>query len=236
MDTATLRDQVIELPPLKGFYRTHLGFYVADHKTPAGKPSPETQELLYRDGTAPIPNTYWSMVATMTNDELNGIKNPDIREETRKAQEFMLARPAQFVGLMTVGNRILVEPYVNGVPAVRVLPEKLKVGHIEVYDHDVSKIIVGSPQTKYNNARLYLDESAKEDNARFAVRGGVWYAGARRFFVDLNYEPRYSHPDVAGLGFRFEGNQAYVGPNVSQLLTSLEDIEQRVAGTKNLLK
>ena len=226
----------IELPPLKGFYRTPFGFYVADHKAPTGKPSPETQEWLYRDGTAPIPNTYWSHVATLTDEGLNAIKNSDIRKETRSAQELMLALPAQFVGLMTIGNKILVEPYVNGVPAVRVLPKKLAAGPIEVYDHDVSKIVIGELQQKYNDARRYIDESAKEGDVRFAVRGGDWGASARRFDVDLDFGPRSSYPVVAGLGFRSEGNQAYAGVNINELLRDLEDIEQRITAIRESLK
>ncbi len=227
------KERVTELPPLKGFYRTHLGFYVADHKSPAGKPSPETQEWLYRDGTAPIPNTYWSQLATLTDEGLNAIENSDVREETRKAQELMLAYPAQFVGLMTIGNKILIEPHGFGV---KVLPEKLRAGPIEVYDHDVNNIIVGQPQVKYNNANLYLHGSAKEDDVRFAARGGCWLADAGRFDVYLGCGLRVSDPVVAGLGFRAEGNQAYAGMNVNQLLDCLTDVEQRIANTKSLLK
>ena len=234
MDTTI--QKIVELPPLKGFYRTHLGFYVADRKAPSGKPSPETQEWLYKYGTLPIPNTYWSKVATLTAEELNAIENSDIREETRKAQELMLARPAQFVGLMTIGNKVLVEPYVIGVPAWRVLPENLTSGPIEVYDHDVSKIVIGKSQTKYNNAKLYVDESAKEDAVRFAVRDGDWSADDRRFYVGLSCEPWSSFPAVAGLGFRLEGNQAYAGPNVNKLLEELSGAEERIVAAKSMFK
>ena len=225
---------------MHGFYRACLLdegriIYVADHKAPSGSPPIETYDWLYRDGTRAIPNTYWSMVTTLSDDDLNKIENPDIREETRKAQRLMLAHPAQFVGLMTIGNRLLIEPDGFGW---KVLPEneKLRAGPIEVYDHDVSKIIIGQPQSKYNNAKLYLDESIKDDAVRYAVRGDYWLADDRRFGVDLDCGPRCSAPDVAGLGFRFEGNQAYAGSNANQLIEGLMDIEQKVVAMKNSLK
>src|SRR3989339_217871 len=104
MTTELQAAMAIELPPLKGFYRTPFGFYVADHKAPAERNVAETYEWLYKDGTIPIPNTHWSRVGTLSKEELEKIQNPDIREETRKAQQLMLEYPAQFVGLMAIGN------------------------------------------------------------------------------------------------------------------------------------
>jgi len=124
---------------------------------------------------------------------------------------------------MTIGNKVLIETHGFGV---KVLAEPLRKGHIEVYDHDVSKIKLGSPQEKYYNARLWIDESAKEDDVRFAVRNGGWSAFDRRFNVNLGYGLRNSDPAVAGLGFRPEGNQAYV--NTNKLLEELSAAEESI--------
>src|SRR3989344_2103668 len=110
----------IGLPPRKGFFRAYLLdanriIYVSDHKSPSGMNRDETFDWLRRDGTIPIPNTYWSMGTTMTDSDLQRIENPNIRKETRKAQELMLASPSQFVGLSVRGNRILEEPHGFGV-------------------------------------------------------------------------------------------------------------------------
>jgi len=229
--TETQTSHIAELPSQKGFYRTPFGFYIADHKALANKAWGQTAEFIYIEGLMLIPNTYWSKVATLTEEELEQIENPDIREETRKAQKLMLEYPAQFVNLIAIGNKILVEPYGFGV---KVLDVPLKQGHIEVYNHDVSKIKIGEPQEKYYNARLWIDDSAKEDDARFAVRGGDCLAYVRRFDVHLSYGPRYSCSDVAGLGFRPEGNQAYV--NVNQALKELSGAKERITAVESLLK
>lgn len=222
---------LIELPKQEGFNRTPFGFYVADHKAPANMEPAKTHEWLYRDGTIPIPNTYWSMVATLSKEELEGIKNPYIREETRKAQQLMLEYPAQFVGLMAIGNKILIEPYGFGV---KVLEKPLKTGHIEIYDHDISKINLGEPQKIYHNAKLWMNEPVSEDDVRFAVRGHRWGADDGRFNVDLDDGPRYSDPDVAGLGFRPEGNQAYF--NVNKALEQLAGARASIQEAENHLK
>ncbi len=222
---------LIELPKQEGFNRTPFGFYVTDHKAPANMEPAKTHEWLYRDGTIPIPNTYWSMVATLGKEELERIENPGIREETRNAQQLMLEYPAQFVGLMAIGNRILIEPYGFGV---KVLEEPLKPGHIEIYDHDISKIKLGKSQERYHNAKLWVDESVSEDDVRFAVRNGGWGAGDGRFGVDLNVGPRDSFPVVAGLGFRPEGNQAYF--NVNKALEQLAGARALIQEAENHLK
>lgn len=177
------------MPPPKGYNRTPFGFYVADHKAPADMTWDKTAEWHQREGEILIPNSYRSRVGTMTKEELASIENPDVRRETEQAQELMLTYPAQFVNLMVIGNKTLIEPFGLGV---RVLDQRLESGGIEHYDHDASKIILGNPQARYNNARLVLDESAKDDDVRFAVRGGRWTAAARRFPFDL----------IAGLGTR----------------------------------
>lgn len=220
----------IELPPQKGFYRTPFGFYVADHKSLAEMTRDKTFERLYRDGTAPIPNTYWSMVATLSKEDLARIENPDIREETRKAQELMLAYPAQFVGLSVRGNRVLEEPHGFGV---HILDQPLRTGYIEVYDHDVRRIVLGKPQEKYYRAKLWVDESAKENDIRFAVRCGGWGVAGRRFGVYLAYEPRDSDPVVAGLGFRPQGNQAYIASNA---LNELKEARIHIQNAMNALR
>ncbi len=211
----------IEIPPLKGFYRTHFGFYVADHKSPVGVTAPQTYEWLHKEGEIPIPNSYWSMIATLTDEEIEKIENPDIRKETEQARGLMLEYPVQFVNLMAMGNKILIEPYGFGC---KILQDKLKGGNIEVYDHDVSKIKIGESQVKYNNAKLYVDGLAKEDDIRFAARGGDWGVDDRRFGVVLGCGPRGSDPGVAGLGFRPEGNQAYF--NVNKVLEELSEAER----------
>jgi|GEM_PF-4197267 len=220
--TATAPRETAELPPLNGLYRTPFGFYVPDHKAPTGKQAVEMWDWLYREGTPPIPNTQWSRVATMTKQELAAIENLDIREETCRAQELMLEYPAQLVGLIAIGNEILYEPTMN---QIRFLQKPLRGGHIEVYDHDASRIRIGKPQEMYNSAKLWVDKSADDDAVLFAVRGGGWSVGDRRFSVHLHYGPRHSPPHVAGLGFKPSGNEAYVGPNVNELLEGLADIE-----------
>lgn len=230
----TLVTTQAELSRLPGFYRTPFGFYVADHKVPSGKTWAETADWAYRDGAPLIPNSYWSMVATLTDEDLMRIENPDIRRETQVAQSLMLEIPGQFVDLMAIGNRILIEQRGFGV---KVLPHRLKRGDIKVYDHDVNKIVLGEPQEKYKKAKLIVDESAKENDIRVAVRFGWWYGhdglviDDRRFGVFLCYEPEYSYP--AGLGFRLEGNQAYV--DTKQALTELEATEPGIANARKLL-
>lgn len=220
-----------ELPPLKGYLRTPLGFYVANHKAPVGMTWGKTAEWHQSEGEILIPNSYWSRVAMLTKEELEAIENPDVRNETAQAQELMLKYPAQFVNLMVIGNKTLIEPHGLGV---RVLDQKLKTDDIGHYDHDVSKIILGKPQASYNNAKLLVDESAKNDDIRFAVRGGDWYADDRRFNVHLDYGPRNSGSDVAGLGFRPSGNQAYF--DAKQALEELEDAATGIANARELLR
>ncbi|MBI2970809.1 MAG: hypothetical protein HYY37_00140 [Candidatus Aenigmarchaeota archaeon] len=202
----------LDLPPLKGFYRTPFGFYVADHRAPMGMTWPETAEWTYRDGAPLIPNSHWSRVATLTDDDLARIENPDVEDETRRAQSLMIGYPGQFVNLMTVGNRILIEPLGFGV---KVLDERLQTGYIMVYDHDVSRIVLGEPQEKYGAAKLVVDETAREGEVRFAIRFSEWYGHGgqliddKRYSVLLTGDTCYSFPTIGGLGFRPEGNQAY---------------------------
>jgi hypothetical protein len=170
----------------------------------------------------------------MSDAELQQIENPDIREETRQARELMLAYPAQFVGLSIRGNTVVEEPHGFGI---HILEKPLRTGSIEVYHHDVRQIVLGEPQEKYRNAKLIVDESAKEDDIRVAVRFGWWYGhdgrviDDRRFGVVLCYEPEYSYP--AGLGFRLDGNQAYV--DTKQTLKELEATEPGIANVRKLL-
>ncbi len=227
----TLATKQAELPPLKGYNRTPFVFYVADHKAPVGMTWPETAEWHQREGEILIPNSYWSRIATLSREELEAIENPDVRKETEQAQRLMLEYPAQFVNLMIIGNRTLIEPYGLGV---RTLSQKLRTGDIEVYDHDASKIVLGQHQEKYNNAKLLADESAKDYDVRFAVRAGCWLVGDGRFYVGLDSEPWYSLPIVAGLGFRPEGNQAYV--DVGEALKSIAGAKQMIEQAERALR
>ncbi|MBI3190648.1 hypothetical protein HYZ41_03010 [archaeon] len=116
---------------------------MADHKSPSKKTWPETAEYIQKEGEILIPNSYWSKIVMITAKELKKIENPGIRKETKLTKKMMLDYPAQFVNLFAIGNRILVEPYGFGI---KILPEKLKEGCIEVYSHDASKIKIGKTQ------------------------------------------------------------------------------------------
>ena len=58
---------------MKGFYRTPFGFYVVDHKSYGKKTWFETSEYIQKEGEILIPNSFWSVVATMSKEDLEKI-------------------------------------------------------------------------------------------------------------------------------------------------------------------